>query len=50
MSRATMKNTTGEPYGYWTSYGYKGLTSIGWIYFANESDYEEYLKEEKKHV
>lgn len=46
MNCLTMYNTTREPYGYWTAYGYKGLTQIGWMYFANETDYLDYLKED----
>lgn len=29
--------------GYYTSYGYMGLVGDGWILFATESEYYEYL-------
>ena len=31
--------------GYWTNYGYKGLTMFGWILFESEKAYEEFMEE-----
>lgn len=31
--------------GYPTKYGYLGLTKSGWILFATENEYKEYMKE-----
>lgn len=33
-------------YGYFVSSGYMGLTPDGWMLFATESDYWEYLTED----
>lgn len=32
--------------GYWTNYGYLGLTLNGWVLFVSENEYLDYLKEE----
>lgn len=32
------------PYGYFTSFGYRGLVSGVWMLFASEDDYLEYIQ------
>lgn len=32
-------------YGYYISYGYKGLVSGEWMLFATEAEYHEYMED-----
>lgn len=35
-------------YGYFTSYGYRGLVQNEWMLFATEAEYVEYVNELKR--
>lgn len=32
------------PYGYYTSYGYRGLVNGDWMEFVSEKEYLDYIK------